>query len=123
MQIKAFDNKHLRSMNHWLAKRGMMPVRRNELPSNGYIIEGVIVGFIRVVEGDILIFDAFVTNPYASAALRHKAFDALTHFVLSKDCKFFLVLTADAGTLSRAMRHGFKQADFSVLVKDKNVSH
>ncbi len=123
MQIKNFEERHLKSMNRWLAKRGMLPLRRNELPSQGWIIEGAIVGFLRAAEGGILIFDAFVTNPHASSALRHKAFDDLTQFVLAKDCKFFMILTADAGTLSRAKRHGFTQADFSVLVKDKNVSH
>lgn len=123
MNIKAFEDKHLKPMNKWLVKRGMMPLKRSELPSHGFVIEGVIVGFIRTVEGGILIFDAFVTNPHCSGATRHKAFDTLTKFVLSKDAKFFLVLTADNGTLARAKSHGFKPAPFHVLVKDKDAVH
>lgn len=116
MRTVEFRFKHLVHINRWLTKRGRGAVKLNDLPSTGYLVPGVAVGFVRECEGGYGIVDSLVSNPLASSAARHKAFEAIYKEILSNPkFKKLIGFTVDEGALIRAKAHGFREIAYTVL--------
>lgn len=119
MIVDEFYVTDLNSVNKWLAKRDEPVVELRDLPITGFIIRGICAAFLRRCEGNALIFDSLVTNPYASPETRDRALDDMfVHIVRRAKGKRLLGFTRDINTRLRAEKHGFKEATYSVMVKE-----
>ena len=122
MKIRALRKSDLKQVNKWLQGRNMKPRQWVDFPSRSYIVPGVATASVRDCEGGYGMFDSLATNPLVSSATRHKASLALWHKILSiPDFKTIIGFTEDAGTLERALRHGFREITMSVLVHSQEA--
>lgn len=122
MRIRALRKQDLRSVNRWLAYNGVTARRWSDFPARAFIVPGVAIACLRDCEGGYAMFDSLATNPYVSSATRHKASIALWNKILNTETFHTIIgLTGDAGTLERALRHGFKVVNQSVLVHSQEA--
>lgn len=120
MRIVEFSNSSLNSVNIWRASRGMMPIAAIDMPTRCFMIPGVAVAGLRHVEGNVVIMDSFITNPWVSASTRNKAADQLfEHVIAFAGDKRILGFTTDNNTLERAIKHGFVPSPYTLLSYSK----
>lgn len=79
----------------------------------------VAIGFLRMAEGNLGIFDSLITNPASPSDWRHVALDALGQEIISlardKGCKRLLGFSINSDTLLRSEKHGFLKQPHTVL--------
>ncbi len=122
MRVRAMTHQDLPQVNQWLKGQNMQPVRMSDLPIRMYIVPGVAAAGVRCCEGGYGMMDSLCTNPLVSSATRHKASVSLWNKILSiPDFSRIIGYTSDAGTLERALRHGFRVIAQSVLVKSQEA--
>jgi hypothetical protein len=112
----------LRQVNKWLESQNMTPRAYVDFPIRSFIVPGVAIACVRDCEGGYGMMDSVATNPLVSSGTRHKASLALWNKILSiEDFKTIVGFTTDAGTLERALRHGFREITTSVLVHSQEA--
>lgn len=103
----------------FLVRRHMDPTLADNLPSIGYIVPGVAMGFLRKIEGGQGLLDSFITNPRAPAELRNQALDIITQKLLDKAQKLninqILAFSVDENTIMRGQRFGFITCPHAVI--------
>lgn len=122
MKVREYEESDFASIQRWLHKWNHEKITSEQLPETGFVVPGVAIGFVRMVEGNMAIFDSMVSNPYASQRLRHNALDDLVGHIMAHlkadGVTKVLAFTVDDGTLTRAKRHGFKQLRHTLLSKE-----
>jgi hypothetical protein len=123
MQVRDFKDSELLQLNHWLAKHRQAPIPKDAVPKLTFIVPGVAIASIRLIEGGAAFMDNLVTNPHASSSTRHNALNALySHIKLKTEqlnIKRLFGMTVDAGSHSRAIEQGFKPMPHACLVYTK----
>jgi hypothetical protein len=112
-----FDfDKHTDYLLDWLEKRKIQIPNSIEVPKLGYLIRTkdsgpVVMGFLRVCEGNVGMIDSLVSNPDIEPAIRDRAMDFLILRLMAaaKRKKIYRVFgfSQDENTLLRASRLGF----------------
>ena len=124
MQVRDFRDSDLKQLNHWLGKHKQAAIAQDAIPVLSFIVPGIAIASIRLVEGNVGLVDNMVTNPYASCNARHRALEALYSHIKLKteqlELKRLYGLSSDAGALSRAIRQGFKPVQLACLVYAKD---
>ena len=124
MELREYLREDFDDLNEWRWDRGMDIVTEEEIPSLGFtVIDGpmkIAIGFLRDAEG-IGIIDSVVTNPTIEGWIRHVALDRLFARLLevAKSKNMFQVIgfSVDEHTLDRAMKHGFKKSNHTLMVR------
>lgn len=106
MTVRPFRPSDLKSVNKWLTRHGHPKTQPSDIPSKGFIVPGVAVGFVRDCETGVGMIDSYVTNSLCSRETRHSALEAVTKKILEQPFKYFITMTADDGLVSRFKNHG-----------------
>jgi len=107
-----------------LDKRKMDRQSLSPVPRFGAIVtvndEPVAIGFIRVAEGGVGLWDGLITDPDFAPNVRHEALDELTIYLVRrvKDAgiRKIIAWTEDAHTLERAKKIGFRSNPATLMV-------
>lgn len=75
--MRLFEDADLPAMNEWYRAHGQAPVRRDMLPTTGFIVPGVAVGFLYRTDAQLALVHHVVTNPAAGLRARHRAVRAI----------------------------------------------
>jgi hypothetical protein len=67
----------------WYESRGLKPPRPDQLPSIGFIVDGVCAGFLYQTDSSIALIEGLVSNQAIGTTLRGESL----HLVLSALCK------------------------------------
>lgn len=127
MQIVPYKPElHLSTIELLLHMQGQPVEVAETLPFTGFIAEvkgtPIAAAFLRCAEGGVGIFDGLLSNPEASARLRHEALDNLIleicNAAYDMGIRKVLAYSIDANTIGRAQRLGFKQLEYILLIKE-----
>ena len=117
------SEKHSHLVSAWLDVRKLSPNIIENPPTIGMIAlvnnRPVAVGFIRLAEGGLGIFDGLCTNPDCGPMLRNNCLNKLVE-ALIKEAKNWEVATilawsSDKNTLTRSEKFGFRKIPDSVI--------
>ncbi len=114
------DSIHRPEMQRWLSRHRLSPLLADDLPRNGFVVDGVAAGFLRICEGNYGLIDAYITNPEALPAHRNEALEMITKSLLrtakAMGINRVLAFTTDECIITRAKKHGFAQLPDTFLV-------
>jgi hypothetical protein len=105
--MRLFEDGDLETINGWYAAHGEPPVARETLPTTGFIVEGVAVGFFYRTDSALALVHHVVTNPAAGLRERYRAVHEIIRACqeLAKALGLRGLLTwSSAGSIVRAAR-------------------
>lgn len=106
MTVRRYKPQDITSVNKWLRRHGQATAQPETIPSTGFIVPGVAVGFVRDCETGVGMIDSYASNSLVSSETRHKALDLITEQILKLPFTHFITMTADDGLKLRFTRHG-----------------
>lgn len=120
---KYYHHAHYALAETLLALRDLPTRFIYDLPENGYIAfsqgQCVAMGFLRIIEGDYALFDAYITNPACLPIDRDEALDLITDALKlrAEDLKLKKVFafTVNENIVERAISHGFSESEFRLI--------
>jgi hypothetical protein len=127
MQVRKFHLvDHADHIRKWLGQRAMPLTYIQDLPDLGWIVfegsEAISAGFIRQMEGSMVMIDNFISNPLANPLSRNLALDLITEEIIEEAKRMgkssLIAFTKDAHTLERSARHGFSCAPHAMIFLD-----
>lgn len=128
MEIRRFDGiKDIGILKNLLKARNMdVNMASDQYGVDGYVvylnITPVAAGFLRKMEGDYGMLDAFITDPVILPEYRDKALDVLMSRLIdlarSQEITKLLAFTTDENTLKRVQKHGFGIVPHTCTVMD-----
>jgi len=116
VHVETFDKeKHLPTMQEWLAERGTGELRADLLPTFGLVVSGesgpLALGFIYQTDSTACFIENYVANPKETTEARSGALDELTiqlaNAARNMGYKYLWSHTACPAIVARAKRHGF----------------
>lgn len=92
-------------------------------PEFGYIVPGLVAGFLYKTDSDFVILDGFISNPYSDRGERDMALEALAGALLEDaemlKAKSIVVFTKHPAIEDRAKRRGFMvKNSYMLLVRE-----
>lgn len=124
MIVRAYSPiQDLDQIKSWLADWNMSSELIEQLPEIGFVArdqEGSIAaGFLRRVEGGLVLLDSLIANPKASGKRRSYALDRVVEALLEKAREFkwmkVLAFTKERAILKRSVKHGFQVLNHVVI--------
>lgn len=116
MLVEPFDyRKHALLLKGVFIRREMDDFKLSELPKNGFIATSargfIAAAFLRLMEGNMALFDGLISDPSQEPQVRHAGLDAVAKALLGLaddlQLKTVLCYSLDANTIKRAESHGF----------------
>lgn len=123
MDIRLIDKKRdLEELALWLPFK----VEAKDLPGHTYCarLDGKIIAIagLRLVEGEMCFLDSMATDQTAPGPVRNDALDRLVVTIFEKarelGFKYIKACTKEDCILARSERHGFRQSDQKIIVKE-----
>lgn len=122
VSIVPFKFKHLPLLHEMLQSQnylGICDIEMKTLPKIGYIAllnnQPIAAGFLRRVEGGFAQLDTLASNAYFGSQIRHLGVSQVVDTLLAEAKRLKILgiisVTADKGTLERALSLGFRALD------------
>lgn len=115
MLARRYEPNDLEEINGWLSSRGLGGADIRVLPTNGYIVPNIAVGFLYKTDSSAAFLDFFISNKEIPYEKRQEAFDEIARQLISraKELGFTTVVgtTSSTGMMNRCERFGFKLQD------------
>lgn len=97
---------------------------KNAFPKVGYVAiwqeQPVVMGFLRLVEGNSAMIDGLCTNPSIPGPIRNEVIDVVVYELIrtAKSLKLtgIICFSEDSNTLTRSERFGFKRNNEKVMI-------
>lgn len=123
-----FITKYAPKTDNWtlmrvMKKRDLNPKEVHDFPKLGFLVfeedKFIGAGFLRKCEGNVGIFDSYLTDPSLPPKLRDQALEMITknlvHTAKSIGINRLLAFSVDDNTIVRSQRHGFALTNHKVL--------
>ena len=86
MNVRGYTSKDYPNLCHWLDARSLSIWKKEHVPQIGYVAladeSPIVVGFLRLLEGNSAMLDGLCSNPDASAEKRNEAIDLVVQALL-----------------------------------------
>lgn len=111
------------TLSRVMKKREIDIQELKDLPKVGFLVfeedRFIGAGFLRKCEGNVGIFDSYITDPAIPAKLRNQALEMITKNLIdaakSNGINRLIAFSMDENTIIRSQRHGFALTDHKVL--------
>lgn len=130
MEIRNFDmSEDLDILNDWLKTRGLAIKMAEDIPANGFVAVDddmqIAMGFLRLCEGTVALFDGLATDPEAPSARRHIALNevvsAIQQVAKAMDITQIICWSTDPTVITRSRAHGYKIMPHTLAIAE--LSH
>lgn len=75
--VRPFDDEDYPDFKEWHEKRGIIAVPKDCLPTRGFVVPGVAMGFLIQTDCKLGLIDFFITNPDVAKAHRRAALNEI----------------------------------------------
>lgn len=127
MYIRCFKDEHRVCIKQWLWYRdeeSNIASWLGILPRIGLVVyhlnQPVAIGFLRQVEGGLLMMDSFITNPSQPPEIRDKAMNKLGYRMIATAKRLkstgIIAFSSCDNTLKRAKRNGFVRLPLEPII-------